>query len=385
MNVAVHTADFRTDIRILSLVDWSRYRDPLTLIKPMLRNFFQQTVSHYPATLERLDLKWLPEALVESVGVPLATEFLVELLEQMAVAELTSYEKTLRAILPSFISDLKHQYFVPLSIRCAIERYRDWLTSNPGSTALAREYQIKGLMNLYQTDRHGDIGRYYLYRHTYFARTGTTTREAFDELLRQMFLSPEKKPIHMLELSNLQAALENSDDRLVFSRLLFPTLKVTEPVDVLTIGRGEEPQVVVASLIKDNRGERYTVRDLVNPAEIGMLHKIFLETGLSLNLGQREKFLVLLDNDEEVAGGVCYRMIDPSVAQLDGVAVLRALNGRGLGGQLLEDFCSRMASQGVRLINTQFISREFYTAHGFRVNERWSGLVRFLQPEEIEE
>ncbi len=381
MNVAVHTADFRTDIRILSLMDWNRYKDPLSMIKPMLRNFFQQTISHYPATLERLDLKWLLEACVEAAGVDEASEFMESLLRQMKVSELSGYEKRLREILPGFLADLRNRYFVPLSIRCAVERYRDWLDSNPGSTALAREYQIKGLMNLYQTDIHGDIGRYYLYRHTYFAATGSATREAFDELLKRMFMHPEKKPIQMLELSNLQSALENPDDRLVFSRLLFPALKATEPVDIMTIGRGEEPQVVVASLIKDNRGERYTVRDVVNPAEIGKLHKIFLETGLSLNLGRREEFLVLLDHDEEVVGGVCYRMIDPSVSQLDGVAVIRSLNGRGLGGQVLEDFCSRMSSQGVRLINTQFISREFYTAHGFRVNERWSGLVRFLQPE----
>ncbi len=382
MNVAVHTADFRPDVRILSLVDWNRYKDPLTMVKPMLRNFFQQTVSHYPATVERLCLRWLPEALVEAAGVSAASEFLEELLVQMSETQLSRFEKKLQDILPDFLDDLKNNYFVPLSIRCANERYREWLKSNPGSTALAREYQIKGLMNLYQTDQHGDIGRYYLYRHTYFADSGETTKGAFDEMLRRMFLHPEIKPIHMLELSNLQSALENPDDRLVFSRLLFPTLKVTEPVDVLTIGRGEEPQVVVASMIKDNRGERYTVRDVVKPAEIGKLHEIFLQTGLSLNLGQREKFLVLLDNDEEVTGGVCYRMMDPSVALLDGVAVVRSLSGRGLGGQLLEDFCSRMNTQGVRLINTQFISREFFTAHGFRVNERWSGLVRFLKDEE---
>ncbi len=385
MNVAVHTADFRTDIRILSLVDWNRYKDPLTMIKPMLRNFFQQTVSHYPATLERLDLKWLMEACVEAAGVTQASEFLKELERQMSASDLNDYEKELEDILPDFLSDLENRYFVPLSIRCAIEKYRDWLKSNPSSTALAREYQLKGLMNLYQIDRHGDIGRYHLYRHSYFTGTPKATREAFDKLLHQMFLHPEKKPLHMLELSTLQSALENSDDRLVFSRLLFPTLKATEPVDILTFGRGEEPQVVVASLIKDNRGERYSLRDIVNPAEIGKLHKIFLETGLSLNLGQREEFLILLDNDEEVAGGICYRMIDPFVSQLDGVAILGSLKGRGLGGQLLEDFCSRMSSQGVRLVNTQFISREFYTAHGFRVNERWSGLVRFLHEEEIEE
>jgi hypothetical protein len=46
-----------------------------------------------------------------------------------------------------------------------------------------------------------------------------------------------------------------------------------------------------------------------------------------------------------------------------------------------------MKSLGVKAINTHFISRPFLRAHGFRLDEEWGGLVRFLEPraEEVSE
>jgi len=40
-----------------------------------------------------------------------------------------------------------------------------------------------------------------------------------------------------------------------------------------------------------------------------------------------------------------------------------------------------MRSLGVKTINTHFISRPFLRAHGFRLDEEWGGLVRFLDSE----
>jgi hypothetical protein len=66
------------------------------------------------------------------------------------------------------------------------------------------------------------------------------------------------------------------------------------------------------------------------------------------------------------------------VAYLDGLVIAASLRGNGLGGELLEDFSLRMRTQGIRAINTHFISRPFLRAHDFRLDEEWGGLVRFL-------
>ena len=80
---------------------------------------------------------------------------------------------------------------------------------------------------------------------------------------------------------------------------------------------------------------------------------------------------MVLNREDQIVGGICYRQPEPSVAQLDGIVRAPSLKGRGLSEALLEDFCSRMATRGVRVVSTHFVSREFFGAHGFRVDRRW--------------
>jgi hypothetical protein len=51
----------------------------------------------------------------------------------------------------------------------------------------------------------------------------------------------------------------------------------------------------------------------------------------------------------------------------------------GIGGAILEDFCARLAGEGFKILKTDFVLRRFYTKHGFHVDARWGGLVRFLE------
>jgi hypothetical protein len=57
-----------------------------------------------------------------------------------------------------------------------------------------------------------------------------------------------------------------------------------------------------------------------------------------------------------------------------------SLTHRGLGGQLLEDACVRFAAEGALLVRTNYFLASLFTKHGFTLNKRRGGLVRFLQP-----
>jgi len=45
---------------------------------------------------------------------------------------------------------------------------------------------------------------------------------------------------------------------------------------------------------------------------------------------------------------------------------------------ILADFCTRLTALGIKTIKTHFYLRRFYQKQGFRMDERWGGLVRFL-------
>ena len=90
-------------------------------------------------------------------------------------------------------------------------------------------------------------------------------------------------------------------------------------------------------------------------------------------------YYVVLNREDQIVAGICYRQPEPTVAHLDGIVRASSLKGRGLSEALLEDFCSRMATRGVRVVATHYVSQEFFGEHGFKVDRRWGGLVRFLK------
>jgi GNAT superfamily N-acetyltransferase len=163
--------------------------------------------------------------------------------------------------------------------------------------------------------------------------------------------------------------------------MVFPSGRSIKPLDVVALGDQKRGYVVVTSHVRDRRGDTYTVREPIDPAEIGRLFRLYLDSGMPLSLGDQARYLVAIDGEDRIVGGICYKLMEPSVAHMDGLVISGALRGHGLGGELLEDFCHRLQSQGVRALNTHFISRPFLRAHNFQVDERWGGLVRFLESE----
>jgi GNAT superfamily N-acetyltransferase len=383
-NVVVPAPDYRTDAKILSLADWRTSDGPMSIIRPMLKNFYLQTISNYPSSRNNLNITWMFDAFVEALGVASAKELLTDVKAQLSDEDFPGLGLEISARLERYLVKLEEEYKVPLPLQCAVERYQEWEQSNPKATPSAKERHISELRLLYRLEPYKDIARYYLYRHTYFATAHMEIQNAFDKLLEKMFRSPNVRPTHMVELSDLQATLDGSEDRLVFSRLVFPTARPDQPVEVVAVGELEHAHVIVSSHIRDSRGESYAVREPIEPAEIGRLYRLFLDSGMPMSLAEQERYFVVIDREERVVGGMCYKLMESNVAHLDGIAITGSLRAHGLGGELLEDFCQRMASQGIVIVNTHFISRDFYVAHGFQVNEEWGGLVRFLDDELVQ-
>lgn len=379
-NVMVPAPDFRAGGTILTLADLRPYTGPLSLVGPMLKSFYFPTISYYPQIRNDLEIGWVFDAAVEALGVEEGRAFLQDLKESLAKDGAPEPDPGwgLEEKLESYLKALEEEYRPTLALQCAVERYEEWESSNPRATAFAKERQVSELNLLYRLGESGDLGRYVLYRRTYFGQPGPDVAAAFDRLLKRMFHNPWQRPTHMMELSDLQATLPEEADRLVFSHMVFPAGRRTRPVDVMAVGDQERGQVVVRSEVNDNRGEVYTVREPIDPAEIGRLYRLYLDSGMPLSLSDQAKYLLAIDEEDRIVGGICFKTLEPEVAHMDGLVVSAGLRGNGLGGELLEDFSLRMKSLGVRTINTHFISRPFLRAHGFKLDEEWGGLVRFL-------
>ena len=269
---------------------------------------------------------------------------------------------------------------MPVPLRSAIERYREWDDVNPGATTQARENLIDTLYNLYRIERFGEIARYYMYRHTYFGDAPADVGNSFDYLINVLYENPDVAAISFPALSELQATLQQRDDRHVFGHLVFPRAREVPDLEVLAVGDRNMKHVIVKSHITARDGTDYYVREATEPSEIGQLYRLFLRQRFPKEVSEHDQFLVVVDNLDRLVGGVCFELESHGVVHLDGLVIARQLQSHGLGSALLEDFCMRMSNYGFEVVRTHFYRRNFYLKRSFQTDQRWGGLVRFLTP-----
>ena len=76
-----------------------------------------------------------------------------------------------------------------------------------------------------------------------------------------------------------------------------------------------------------------------------------------------DKHFVVTDENDRVIGGLCYKVLEDNVVLLDGSAITSSLQGRGLGSAMVEDFFTRMATNGVKVIKAHFLLGNYYLKH----------------------
>jgi len=380
-NVVVSDLDFRDGATILSLAGWKYYQSPLSLIVPIVNNFFRKALHHYSWAKEHLELKWIFDAVIEGIDEAKANDFFAILLDELKENDILFDGKQLASELQKYIDGMKETYYHPLPLIYAIDKYHDWQNFNPNAIPEAKQQSIVELYNLYRLNRFPEIARYQLYRHTYFSYKGYYIRNAFDHLLYIMNKDKTIPATQLVELSDLQAVLEDKTDREIFSKMVFPGMKKSQSYDLQKFNERKKKELIVRSKIVDKYGEEYLFREANEPAEIGMLYRLFFKEKFSKSISEHDQFIILFDSKDRIAGGITYQIQEDNACILDGIVLASQFQARGLGRGMMEDFITRMISLSVDIIKTTFFVEEFYSKLGFKVDKRWGLLVKVLNKE----
>jgi long-subunit acyl-CoA synthetase (AMP-forming)/ribosomal protein S18 acetylase RimI-like enzyme len=377
-NVLVPELDFQEGGTIVSLTGWRSYRSPLSLVRPMVRNFFHKVAAHYPGCRDRLDVRWIFDACLEALGEERGREFLIQLQTRLGQDPLEAIDGALlRDVLDRYLEETRR--YLPLHVFNAIDRYEDWVLLNAGATAAAREQTVEGLIQLYQLYRFSEWVRYTLWRHTFFKDCTAGAAAAFDRMLARMKIDKDTPAVQLAELSDLQDTLTSEEDLEVFSRMVFPHLPSGRRVEVLKVEEGGRKQIIISSRIRDRFAGQYTFRESMDPREIGQLYRFFFSQNIPKAISEQDRYFVLIDAQERVVGGICYQHQEHQVVQMEGIVVATPLQGRGIGSAMEEEFCSRMFYKGIEVVRAHFLQK-FHLNRGYRVDKRWGTLVKFLEP-----
>jgi len=379
VNVVVPELEFRDDTFLASIDGWRPSSGPLSIIRPMIDGFYRRALANYPWLKGHLDLDWVFDAAYDAMGRDKASAFFVHLQAQLDKTTVPVWPgEDLGRRLRRYRDAFDSTYVIPLPAELAVEAYQAWRQANPMAPPRDRERKTLDVHRRYALDRYPEIVRYYLYRHTYFAGRSERIEALFDRLLARMNTALDEPAVQQVELSDLQSALRDERDRLVFSRMVFPRLDADRRVGVVTQGEEGDRRVVVQSFLTDRAGRSYTFSETLDPAEIGQAYRLYFREKYPKIVSQQDRHFVLKDAQERIVGGLCYRMLSNRVAWIDVIAVTSQLKSSGLGGAALEDFCGRMASQGSPLVMTHLYLPGFFLRHGFKLDKRWGALVKTL-------
>ena len=206
-NVVVPRYDFREGTFLLSLAGHRPYEGPGSLVAPMVRNFFQETLALYPHARTTLRRSWIADACVEALGLDGARAFLDDLLPALRSDRSPLADDLLADELAVERRRLDETFHPPLALLSAIARFEAWEKLEPGAPLAVREVMARGLERVYRLDRFPEIVRYHLHRRTTFSGAPEAALRAFDLLLDAMFRRPAAWPMEMVELAEVQASL----------------------------------------------------------------------------------------------------------------------------------------------------------------------------------
>lgn len=378
-NISIPERDFRESAVILTLTGWSEYRSPLSLVLPMIEDYYCKTTALYPWVKKQIDPEWIFDASIEALGKEDALAFLNQLSADLKKHKVICHDQTnLKDHLNSYLAGNINRFHLPLALYSAIDQYIDWFRMNPLTTVAAKEQTIIELMELFRLNSLPDLIRYYFYRHTYFMDFTADVKAAFDRLLEKMQEVKGVLPIQLIELSDLQSALTEEDDKNVFSHMVFPRLQTDQHMDLLKIGELSKEHVLVRFEIHDRDRKQYTQFEPMEPREIGQLYQMFFRENYPKEISKTDHQHVVADETGKIIGGLTWHYLDEETVLFDGIVVTSALQGKGIAAAMIANFFVSMSAYGIKIIKAHFLFGNYYMKHFFEIDRKWGALVKVL-------
>ncbi len=379
-NVVVPEPYFKEGTKILSISGWRNYKRPAELVESLYNNFYLQTFSDYPQSSGYIKTEWIYDACLEGLGISEGTEFLSELKKDFSKTTSPLIDE-LKSILDSYLENLTTQPFINSIVASAIYDYKNWSNQDTIVSKKVSSEFVNNIFTIYRLEKFPEIMRYVFYRETYFSGYSENIITLFDKLILSLNKFPDQPATKRLELIELLELLVDKTDKQILNKISFPELSSRSNLELTAFGEEEKSNLIIKTKIKDSFGQSYTIRKAVTPAEIGGLNKLFILDNYPLKIDSDLKYLIIVDDEDEetIVGGLCYQLLFPRIANIEGIEISRQYRNRSLAGKLIEDFCTRLGADNIKTITTHFYLRTFFQKFNFKPNNRYGGLLRTLK------
>ena len=125
--------------------------------------------------------------------------------------------------------------------------------------------------------------------------------------------------------------------------------------------------------------------DLFSVKALSAKHNIYLLAKQIVQFKPEHQYLVALNERGYLIGGIYYRPQDTTTYHLEKIVVDTRYRKKGISDAMMNEFFKRLESRGIKQVTTGFFRPEYFYRFGFKIERRYSGLVKNISENSIAE
>jgi predicted GNAT family acetyltransferase len=381
-NVTVPTHDYQTGTLLYSVSKRIDSDSPKIFFLNFYNLFIKETLAKYSFLDKKSIWNYIFSGVTECEGETKALEMIKKFIEEMKSDEKVKSKKDILFRAEGFVRSVTEDGFVPRNLFFAIKRFHRWRALNEDADTSA---QSQMLYELYETYQLFDYEKNYIttrpmfFLRTAFENSSVVLKNALSEIIKKQRLgevTADKSQQLYAELHTLPDLTE--EEKFFLTRLNYPYLKPKDTAEFIRSGSFEGDTSNLVIQLMDEDGNPFLIRSPVSPKEISRLHSLFLESNLIVNFRTEHRFLVALSERGFIIGGLFYELKDEQTAHMEKIVVSNRYRRTGISENLMNEFLKRLKSEHVKYVTTGFFRPEYFYKFGFKVERKYSGLVKEL-------
>ena len=381
-NITVPTHDYQTGTLLYSVSKRINSDSSKNFFLNFYNLFIKDTLEKYSFLDKKSIWNYLFSGVTECEGEVKSIELIKKFVEEVKSDKDIENKDEILFRAEEFIKSVSNDGFIPKNLFFAIKRFHRWRKLNQDADTSAQSQMLYELYETYQLfdfEKEHITARPKFFLNTAFTESSDTIKSALSDIIRKQRLGEigaEKSQqlySELLSLPNL-----NEEEKFFLTRLNYPYLK---PKDTAALIRAESFGGDTSNLVvqlTDEEGNPFMIRSPISPKEISKLHSLFLDSNLIVNFRPEHKFLVALSERGFIIGGLFYEMIDEQTAHMEKIVISTRYRRTGISENLMNEFLKRLKSEHIRYVTTGFFRPEYFYKFGFKVEKKYSGLVKEL-------
>jgi predicted GNAT family acetyltransferase len=380
-NFIIPSHDYQTGTKVVSFSERTNFTNLENLFKNFYESFVKPTEETYPFLKRSSIWNYIFSGLINAEG----EQYGVKLLKELEAGTEFKFEDEFKKRITSFIQSIERDGFIPKQLYFAIKRFHRWYKLNKDASLTAQGQMVFDLYETYQLSllqKNHSSTRTKFFLETVFADSKPEVKTLLIDIINKHRTNQLNKDEELQLLSIIKTEIELTEREDFFiTRLSYPHIKASDSA-VLEKIKSEGTHITnLVVQFNDHDGIPFLIRKPISPKEISNLHQLFIETNLLVNFNQDHEFLIALSERGFIIGGLFYVYTDEQTVHMEKIVVSNRYRRKGISDRLMNELFNRLKSEKIKYVTTGFFRPEYFYRFGFKIEKKYSGLVKDLNIE----